>query len=91
MPLSSKHYQLLALDSINKCVIDEVFVTLDELVAKHGKALGITRRRCESIRKASALASKKYRHICIVEIETSKKKLKELERLKELETQSCST
>jgi len=91
MPLSSKHYRLLAVDSINKCVIDETFETLDGMIAKYGKILKITRRKCDSIRKGTELAKRKYKHVCICEIETSKKKLKELERLKELETHTPNT
>ena len=79
MPKSSKHYRLLAVDSVNKRVIDETFVTLDEMVSAYGECLDITRRRCESIRKGTPLAAKKYKHVCICEIETSKKKLKQME------------
>jgi hypothetical protein len=46
-------------------VIDETFKTLDEMIEKYGKILDITRRRCESIRKRSPLAMKKYKHVCI--------------------------
>lgn len=82
MPKSSKHYRLLAVDSVNTCVIDETFPTLDEMVAKYGERLDITRRKCESIRRGSELAKKKYKHVCICEIETSKKKLKKMESCK---------
>lgn len=79
MPKSSKHYRLLALDIVNKRVIDETFPTLDEMIEKYGKCLDITRRKCESIRKCTELSKKKYKHVCICEIETSKRKLKQME------------
>ena len=50
MPRSKIKYRLLALDRVEGCLIDETFDTLDGLVAKHGKNLDITRRKCLSIR-----------------------------------------
>jgi len=80
MPKSSKHYRILALDTVNVRVIDETFATLDELCATYGECLNITRRKCESIRKCTDLARRKYSHVHIVEIETSPKKLKAIEK-----------
>lgn len=68
MPQSKIKYRLLALDRVECCLIDETFETLDGLVAKYGKNLDITRRKCLSIRQNTKLAQTKYKHIIIEQL-----------------------
>ena len=62
-----KQYRFLALDCVKGVALNETFPTLQKLVAKYGERFDITRRRCDSIRRKTDLANKKYKHICIIE------------------------
>ena len=62
-----KQYRFMALDCVKGEAYDETFPSLQKLVDKYGERFDITRRRCESIRRKSPLARKKYKHICIIE------------------------
>ena len=62
-----KQYRFMALDCVKGEAYDEMFPTLQKLVDKYGERFDITRRRCESIRRKSNLAKRKYKHICIIE------------------------
>ena len=68
MPQSKTKYHLCALDRENMRAIDEVFDTLESMIAKYGKNLNITRRNCEIIRRKTHLACTKYKHVCIEEM-----------------------
>ena len=82
MPRSKIKYRLLALDRVEGCLIDETFDTLDGLVAKHGKNLDSTRRKCLSIRQNTKLAQTKYKHIIIQELVPAGYKTYESENIK---------
>jgi len=62
-----KQYRFLALDCQKGEAFDETYNLIEKLVAAQGERFKITRRRCESIRKKTPLANKKYKHICIIE------------------------
>lgn len=62
-----KQYRFRAIDCTRGELVDETFTTLNALVEKHGKQFDITRRRCDSIRKRTRLACRKYKHMHIEE------------------------
>ena len=65
--MPAKNYRFMAIDCVKGEAFDETFTTLQKLVDKYGERFDITRRRCESIRRQSPLARRKYKHICIIE------------------------
>jgi len=62
-----KNYRFIAVDCVKGEVFDETFPTIQKLVDKYGERFDITRRRCDSIRRHTKLAHRKYKHICIIE------------------------
>jgi hypothetical protein len=62
-----KQYRFMALDCQQDEAFDVTYNSIEKLVAAQGERFKITRRQCESIRKKTPLANKKYKHICIIE------------------------
>lgn len=62
-----KQYRFRAIDCTRGELVDETFLSLNALVEKHGAQFDITRRRCDSIRKRTRLACRKYKHMHIEE------------------------
>ena len=64
-------YRLIAIHNYE--LIDEIFETIPELIAKYGETLDITRRRIDCIRKKqlTGITYKRYKHIVVKDIENA--------------------
>lgn len=71
MPPNKTAYRLIAIHNYE--LIDEIFETIPELLAKYGETLDITRRRIDCIRKKqlTGITYKRYKHIVVQDIENA--------------------